>query len=111
MSVITFVVSIAALISFICVYFYELPTHHCPFCILQKDYHYVGYPLYITLLGGAVSGAGAGLLVPARRIASLKEIAPRIQRKLAIMTIVSYGIFTLISTYPMIFSDFRLEGY
>ena len=111
MSVITFVVSIAAFISFICVYFYELPTHHCPFCILQKDYHYVGYPLYITLLGGAVSGAGAGLLVPARRIASLKEIAPRIQRKLAIMTIVSYGIFTLISTYPMISSDFRLEGY
>ena len=32
-------VSAAALISFISVYFYELPTHHCPFCILQSEYH------------------------------------------------------------------------
>ncbi len=111
MSIIIFVVSVLALISFISVYFYELPTHHCPFCILQKEYHYVGYPLYLTLLGGAVSGTGVGLLMPARRVESLKEIAPRIQRKLAIMTIVFYVIFTLISTYPIIFSDFRLEGY
>ncbi len=49
--------------------------------------------------------------MPARRIESLKEIAPRIQRKLAVVTILSYMIFTLISTYPMIFSDFRLERY
>jgi len=41
-----------AILSFISVYFYELPTHHCPFCILQKEYGYVGYPLYLTLFGG-----------------------------------------------------------
>ena len=33
----TFAVSLASLISFICLYFYELPTHHCPFCLLQKE--------------------------------------------------------------------------
>jgi hypothetical protein len=34
LSVLGFVTSIAALISFIALYVYELPTHHCPFCIL-----------------------------------------------------------------------------
>jgi hypothetical protein len=111
MSIIAFVVSIAALISFISLYFYEMPTHHCPFCILQKEYRYVGYVLYITLLGGAVGGSGVGLLMPARGIRSLKEIVPRIQGKLTILTLIFYGIFALISTYQMVFSDFKLEGY
>jgi hypothetical protein len=111
MSAISFVVSIAALISFISLYFYEMPTHHCPFCILQKEYGYVGYILYITLLGGAVGGSGVGLLMPARGMRSLKEIAPRIQVRLTVLTLAFYAIFILISTYRMIFSDFKLEGY
>jgi hypothetical protein len=111
MSVISFIVSIAALISFISLYFYEMPTHHCPFCILQKEYLYIGYPLYVTLLGGAVGGAGVGLLMPARRVKSLKEIVPRIQGKLTVLTLAFYTIFALISTCQMIFCDFRLEGY
>jgi hypothetical protein len=111
MTVIAFVVSIAGLISFISVYFYELPTHHCPFCLLQKEYHYVGYPLYISLLSGAVGGLGVGLLMPARRMESLKEIAPRVQKRLTMMAIVAYTVFVLISIYPMVFSDFKLEGY
>jgi hypothetical protein len=38
LSAITFLTSIMAILSFVSVYFYELPTHHCPFCILQKEY-------------------------------------------------------------------------
>jgi hypothetical protein len=109
--IIAFVVSIVALISFISLYFYELPTHHCPFCILQKEYLYVGYPLYLSLLGGAVSCAGVGILMPARNTPSLKEAVPRIQRKLTLVALFSYLVFTLISTWAIVFSDFRLEGY
>jgi hypothetical protein len=57
-SFITFIISVLSLISFISLYFYELPTHHCPFCILQREYGYIGYLLYITLLGGSVLGMG-----------------------------------------------------
>lgn len=57
-SAITFFLSVLSIISFISFYFYELPTHHCPFCILQKEYGYIGYPLYMALLGGAISGRG-----------------------------------------------------
>lgn len=37
-------------------YVYELPTHTCPFCIIQKDYYYIGYLFYISLLFGSFFG-------------------------------------------------------
>lgn len=30
-------------------YIYELPSHKCPYCILQSDYDYVGYFIYSSL--------------------------------------------------------------
>jgi hypothetical protein len=111
MSTLTFFVSAASLISFISLYFYELPTHHCPFCILQKEYGYVGYLLYIALLGGAVSGLGVGAITPFRNIQSLAGIIPAIQKKLALTALLCYLLFALIVTYRMLFSDFILEGY
>ncbi len=57
-----FIVSILSLILFFGTYIYELPTHHCPFCFLQKEYHYVGYLLYITLFIGTFSGISGSVL-------------------------------------------------
>jgi len=54
--------SILALILFFGTYIYELPTHHCPFCFLQKEYHYVGYLIYITLFGGTFFGISASIM-------------------------------------------------
>ena len=111
MSIITFVVSVSALISFISLYFYQLPTHHCPFCILQKEYYYVGYLLYVTLLGGVVGGASTGALLPARSVPSLRELLPGIERRLTFVSLLFYLLFTIIVTCVMIFTNFRLEGY
>jgi hypothetical protein len=111
MSIITFIVSVSALISFISLYFYQLPTHHCPFCILQKEYYYVGYLLYITLLGGVVCGAATGALLPARHLPSLRELLPGIMRRLTFISLIFYLLFTVIVTCTMIFTNFRLEGY
>ncbi|NLC28494.1 MAG: hypothetical protein GX780_06945 [Campylobacteraceae bacterium] len=41
-------------------YVYELPTHTCPFCIIQKEYNYIGYAFYITLLLGGFFGLRSG---------------------------------------------------
>ena len=108
---VTFVVSVAALISFISLYFYELPTHHCPFDILQREYFYIGYLLYIALLGGGATGIGVGVIMPFRRIKSLSIIVPRLQRRLALVSSVLYFGFALISTVRMLTTSFRLEGY
>jgi hypothetical protein len=111
LSAITFLISIMAILSFISLYYYELPTHHCPFCILQKEYGYMGYLLYLALLGGAISGTGVGVLMPFRNIESLSEILPSIQKKLALAGLILYFIFTAMITFRMMFSDFILEGY
>jgi hypothetical protein len=104
-----FIVSAVALISFISLYFYELPTHHCPFCILQRAYGYVGYPLYGSLLAGGVSGLGVGLLASLRKTGSLSRILPRVQRLLALVCLASYALFAAISVWQMIFSRLTLR--
>ncbi|SFP87842.1 hypothetical protein [Hydrogenimonas thermophila] len=52
-------VAIVSLIVFFSTYIYEMPHHHCPFCLLQSDYNYIGYFLYITLFGGTFFGISA----------------------------------------------------
>ncbi|SFV63760.1 Possible membrane protein [hydrothermal vent metagenome] len=37
-------------------YIYQLPTHKCPFCMLQSSYNYVGYPLWGSLFFGTYKG-------------------------------------------------------
>ena len=54
-----------AIISLIVVfspYVYELPTHRCLFCLLQKEYFYVGYLLYSVLFVGTFYGISGGIL-------------------------------------------------
>lgn len=105
----TFVVLLLALISFISLYFYEIPTHHCPFCILQPEYGYVGYPLYLALLGGGVCGLGVGTLQPCRRIPSLAAIVPPLQRRLALAALLCFLLFTLIALVRIFTSNFTLR--
>lgn len=52
-------VSIISLVAFFSTYVYEMPHHHCPFCLLQSDYHYIGYPMYMTLFFGTFFGIAA----------------------------------------------------
>jgi hypothetical protein len=104
----TAVVSAAALVSALCLYVYELPSHHCPFCLLQGEYGYVGYPLYLTLLGGCISGSGVGILSLFRRIPSLAEAVPGFQEVLARCALLCYALFGAIASYPVVFSDFRM---
>ena len=107
-SSLTFGIAAVALISFFCLYFYELLTHHCPFCILQKEYGYVGYALYVTLLGGGVTGMGTGVLMPFRNRGSMARIIPPLQRRLTVAALSLYLVFTLIVSYGLLFSPFRL---
>lgn len=105
------VFSIAAVIAVVSVHYYELPTHHCPFCLLQGEYHYIGYPLYLALFTGGITGAGVGVIDRFRDVPSLEAVVPRLQKSLCLWSMAGYAVFTAIAAYPMIFSDFRLDGY
>lgn len=50
-------------------YIYELPSHHCPYCLLQSEYHYVGYIIYFFMIGGAF----CGMIAPLIRILTGRE--------------------------------------
>jgi len=56
------IVSIVSLIIFFGPYIYQLPTHHCPFCVLKKDYDYIGYILYATLYIGTFYGISGAIM-------------------------------------------------
>jgi len=46
------VVAYYAVVYFFGTYIYQLPTHQCPFCMLQAHYYYVGYLVWGSLLLG-----------------------------------------------------------
>jgi len=50
------ILAIITLIIFFGTYIYEIPTHNCPFCMLQKEYNYIGYIIYTTLFLGTFFG-------------------------------------------------------
>jgi hypothetical protein len=54
--------SLITLIAFFGTYIYEQPSHHCPFCLLQRDYNYIGYLLYIVLFLGTFFGIVNGVI-------------------------------------------------
>lgn len=45
-----------AVVYFFGTYIYQLPTHKCPFCMLQAEYMYVGYVLWASLFIGSYIG-------------------------------------------------------
>jgi hypothetical protein len=108
LATVTTIVSLAAVISFISPYYFELPTHRCPFCLLQSDYNYIGYPLYLSLFTAGIAGMGTGVLEILRGPESLSAVIPSLQRRLSLVSMAGFAIFTLIATWPIIFSDFVL---
>jgi hypothetical protein len=104
-----FLVAAVSLVSFISPYIYELPTHHCPFCILQREYGFIGYPLYGTLMGAGIAGVSCGVLLPFRLNPSLHSAIPRLQRRLAECALLGYLVFTIIVVAQMTTTSFRLD--
>ena len=109
-STLALAVSIVSIFSFVSCYIYELPTHHCPFCILQKEYGCIGYIIYAALFGGVVSGLSVGALTPFRHITSLTLVLPLFQRRMALAASTLFLVFTVFVTVQIFLSALVLEG-
>ncbi len=77
------VLSLAAIVSFVSLYIYEDPRHHCPFCILKAEYSYQGYALYVPLFAATAAAVGALALAPFSRRPELRARVARATRMLA----------------------------
>jgi hypothetical protein len=107
-SLLTFMASVWFLVHVIVLYIYELPTHHCPFCIFKKEYDYIGYLFYMTLFAGVISGLGVGLLQPLAKVASMKSFVPGIQKRLSLIALIAYAGFFLLAVYSIITSSLKM---
>jgi hypothetical protein len=111
LSLAVLLVSLASVVAFISLYFYEIPTHHCPFDIFQGNYNYIGYPLYGTLFIGSFLGMMTGITEPLRKIGSLTAIITASQKRWTLISVILIGLFAAISSWPVLFSAFTLDGY
>ena len=102
-------ISIVAIVTWIAPAYYELPTHHCPLCLLDADHGFIGYPLYLFLATAVITGIGCGLVASLRSIDPFRCIAPQEERRLCTASLAAFALVTCISVWPMVASPFRLE--
>ena len=106
-----FFVGIAAIISYISLYIYEMPTHHCPFDILQKNYGFIGYPIYISLFGAVLFSLFPGAFLPLRRHSNLAGVLARKEERWIILALFLMLAFLALATWPVVTGDFTLTAY
>jgi hypothetical protein len=104
-------VALASVVSFISMYIYELPTHHCPFDIIQKEYGFIGYPLYVSLFLGIFFGLLPGIFQPVKRILTLQRIIHKFERSWIVSSMSCMAVFVLIATYRVITSNLTYFSY
>jgi len=108
LSLVLLAVALAAIVAFISLYVYQLPTHHCPFDMLQANHYLIGYPLYISLFAGVVFGMLPGLLYPLRRINSLENLIAAAEKKWLRLSIGCIVCFLVVASLPIALGTMRL---
>lgn len=110
-SLIFFLLSIMAIISFISPYIYQIPSHHCPFDILKREYHYIGYPLYIFLFAATLLGTVCGFTEPLKRMGeSVLKAVEELQRKTIRISLIFWALFVITSGLPIVYFHIRAKG-
>jgi hypothetical protein len=110
LSAVAFLTTVVAVVSFVSLYVYEHPHHHCPFCLLKAEYGYTGYLLYVPLFFGTVLGLGAGAVRRFAGVASLATVVPGLTRRLVGGSLALLVVSTLWVTYLVAGSGLMLLG-
>ncbi len=100
-----FVMGIVAIISFVSVAYYELPTHHCPFDLFQGGNYYVGYPLMVSLVVAVVAAFLPGLFLSVAQRTGMGGLIVKSERRWLALSIAAYSIFVVFATWPLVFGN------
>jgi len=103
-----FIAALTGILSFVSLYVYEHPHHHCPFCLLKPEYDYQGYWLYVPLFAATAAGLGVGAIQPFSRVPSLAAIVPQMSRRLAWIAALGFVLFTAVATFMVADSNLIL---
>jgi hypothetical protein len=107
-SLTAFIAAIAGILSFLSLYVYEHPHHHCPFCVLKAEYGYQGYLLYIPLFVATACGLGVGAVRPFAAVASLRDIVPLVSARLSRVAAAGFALFAAVATFIILHSNLLL---
>ncbi|KPK35686.1 MAG: hypothetical protein AMK70_04880 [Nitrospira bacterium SG8_35_1] len=88
-----------AIISVFSSYIYAMPYHHCPFCILKPEYHYIGFALYFTLIPAAFFGLTTVLVEPLKSKNDLAAAVRIYQRTAITISLVLLFLLAVTSSY------------
>lgn len=111
LSTLSFPVAIAGIITFVSLYVYEHPLHHCPFCLLQPEYGHIGYALYLPLFMGTALGFGLGLTAALARRDSVRRVLSHSAPPLVITAGIGLLVFTALTAWLSWRSNLLLLGY
>ena len=89
-------------------YIYAMPYHHCPFCILKPEYHYIGFALYFTLIPASFFGITALLVGLFKNKDGLAGVVRKYQRAAVKISLLLLLLLTLISSYHYLL--YRISG-
>ena len=67
-------ISYYSVVYFFGTYIYQLPTHKCPFCMLQPEYYYIGYILWGLLFMGSYIGLSDAVTMLWLKKSSMRSI-------------------------------------
>lgn len=101
-------VTLAAVVSFVSLYVYEHPHHHCPFCLLKAEYGYLGYGLYPPLFIATALALGLGLTYPFARRGSARTVLAGASPRLAGVAVLLYLWVGLVIVWAVGSSNLKL---
>jgi hypothetical protein len=100
-------IALGAVVAAVSIYVYESPHHHCPFCLLKREYGYFGFALYAPLFLGTACGLASGAL-SLRPPASLRAALPGLTRRLRRASMAGLALFGLLCAAAVWHSALRL---
>jgi len=102
-----FAVALVAVVSAVSIYIYENPHHHCPFCLLKREYNFIGFALYAPLFAGAACGLASGVL-SLRPPPSLQTQLARLTGRLRRVSMGGFVVFGGLCAWAVTGSPLRL---
>jgi len=109
-SAIAALASAPAILGYVAPYAYESPVHLCPFCLLDADGRYLGWPLYAALFAATSIGIAAGVgAIASARVSEHDAAWSVASRSLGRMAL-AWGLTLVVALYPIAHFAIATDG-
>lgn len=94
--------AVPAILYYVAPHAYEVPHHHCPFCLLRGDVGGIGWPLFAAVFAGTILGAAFGVVELGRRASADPQAASALERSLGRWAAISWIAAAAIAAIPVV---------